>query len=159
MESGGHPHCGVCAAVDVHYLPAGGARAAAVLAADTAFARVLAEHTAVLPQVPPYQPGRFYLRELPPLRAVLENLSGLGLLVVDGYADLDPSGRPDSDLSRRPLCATVSCSWCTATRRVGGIPAAGTSPGACRGRRVASPGRNRLAATNRPPQNRCRRQR
>jgi deoxyribonuclease V len=94
MESGGHPHCGVCAAVDVHYLPAGGARAAAVLAADTAFARVLAEHTAVLPQVPPYQPGQFYLRELPPLRAVLENLSGLGLLVVDGYADLDPGGRP-----------------------------------------------------------------
>src|SRR5580693_681199 len=94
MESGGHPHCGVCAAVDVHYLPTGGARAAAVLAADTAFARVLAEHTAVLPQVPPYQPGQFYLRELPPLRAVLENLSGLGLLVADGYADLDPGGRP-----------------------------------------------------------------
>ena len=39
-------------------------------------------------------PGEFYLRELPPLRAVLEDLSGLGLLVVDGYADLDPSGRP-----------------------------------------------------------------
>jgi deoxyribonuclease V len=94
MESGGHPHCGVCAAVDVHYLSTGGARAAAVLAADTAFARVLAEHTALLPQVPPYQPGQFYLRELPPLRAVLENLSGLGLLVVDGYADLDPGGRP-----------------------------------------------------------------
>jgi deoxyribonuclease V len=94
MESGGHPRWGVCAAVDVHYLPAGGAQAAAVLAADAAFARVLAEHTAVLPQVPPYQPGQFYLRELPPLRAVLENLSGLGLLVVDGYADLDPGGRP-----------------------------------------------------------------
>jgi len=28
------------------------------------------------------------------LRAVLEDLSGLGLLVVDGYADLDPGGRP-----------------------------------------------------------------
>jgi deoxyribonuclease V len=26
--------------------------------------------------------------------AVLDDLSGLGLLVVDGYADLDPSGRP-----------------------------------------------------------------
>jgi hypothetical protein len=26
--------------------------------------------------------------------AVLEDLSGLGLLVVDGYADLDPGGRP-----------------------------------------------------------------
>ena len=41
-----------------------------------------------------YRPGEFYLRELPPLRAVLEDLTGLGLLVVDGYADLDPSGRP-----------------------------------------------------------------
>ena len=44
--------------------------------------------------MPPYRPGEFSLRELPPLRAVLGGLSGLGLLVVDGYADLDPSGRP-----------------------------------------------------------------
>jgi deoxyribonuclease V len=41
-----------------------------------------------------YRPGEFYLRELPPLRAVLDGLSGLGLLVVDGYADLGPGGRP-----------------------------------------------------------------
>ena len=94
METGGRLEFGVCAAMDVHYLSTGGARAAAVLAADAAFAHVLAERTAVLPRVPPYRPGEFYLRELPPLRAVLEDLSGLGLLVVDGYADLDPSGRP-----------------------------------------------------------------
>ena len=94
METGGRLEFGVCAAVDVHYLNTGGARAAAVLAADAAFAHVLAEHTAVLPRVPPCRPGEFYLRELPPLRAVLEDLSGLGRLVVDGYADLDPSGRP-----------------------------------------------------------------
>jgi deoxyribonuclease V len=36
----------------------------------------------------------FYLRELPPLHAVLDDLSGLGLLAVDGYADLDPGCRP-----------------------------------------------------------------
>ena len=94
MQAGGRPDFGVCAAVDVHYLSTGGARAAAVLAADAAFARVLAERTAVLPQALPYRPGQFYLRELPPLRAVLDDLSGLGLLVVDGYADLDPDGRP-----------------------------------------------------------------
>jgi deoxyribonuclease V len=94
METGGRLDCGVCAAVDVHYLSTGGARAAAVLAADAAFAHVLAERTAVVTRVPPYRPGEFYLRELPPLRAVLEDLSGLGLLVVDGYADLDPGGRP-----------------------------------------------------------------
>jgi len=93
MEAGGCPD-GVCAAVDVHYLRTGGARAAAVLAADATFAHVLAARTAVLPQVLPYRPGEFYLRELAPLRAVLDELSGLGLLVVDGYADLDPSGRP-----------------------------------------------------------------
>jgi len=94
METGGCRDCGVCAAVDVHYPSTGGARAAAVVAADAAFAHVLAERTAVLPQVLPYRPGEFYLRELPPLRAVLDDLSGLGLLVVDGYADLDPDGRP-----------------------------------------------------------------
>jgi deoxyribonuclease V len=94
METGGRLDCGVCAAVDVHYLSTGGARAAAVLAADAAFTHVLAERTAVVTRVPPYRPGEFYLRELPPVRAVLEDLSGLGLLVVDGYADLDPGGRP-----------------------------------------------------------------
>jgi len=56
---------------------------------------VLAERTTVIPRVPPCRPGEFYLRELPPLRAILDGLSGLaGLLVVDGYADLDPAGRP-----------------------------------------------------------------
>ena len=94
METGGRPDGGLCAAVDVHYLRTGGARAAAVLAADAVFGHVLAERTAVLPRVAPYRPGEFYLRELPPLRAVLDGLSGLGLLVIDGYADLDPSGRP-----------------------------------------------------------------
>jgi deoxyribonuclease V len=93
METGRRQD-GICAAVDVHYPRNGGARAAAVLAADAAFAHVLAERTAVLPRVPPYRPGEFYLRELPPIRAVLDDLSELGLLVVDGYVDLDPSGRP-----------------------------------------------------------------
>ena len=94
METGRRPDYGVCAAVDVHYLSTGGARAAAVLAADATFAHVLAERTAVVPPVPPCRPGEFYLRELSPLRAVLDDLSELGLLVVDGYADLDPGGRP-----------------------------------------------------------------
>jgi deoxyribonuclease V len=65
-----------------------------VVAADAAFAHVLAERTAVVPEVERYRPGEFYRRELPPLRAVLVGLAGLGLLVVDGYADLDPGGRP-----------------------------------------------------------------
>ncbi len=80
--------------MDVHYLRTGGTRAAAVLATGAAFAHVLAERTAVVLRVRPYQPREFYLRELPPIRAVLDDLSELGLLVVDGYADLDPGGRP-----------------------------------------------------------------
>jgi deoxyribonuclease V len=86
---------GLFAAADVHYLGSGGARAAAVVAADEVFTHVLAEYTALTSEVlPPYQPGEFYLRELPPLRAVLRGIPGLGMLVVDGYADLDPRGRP-----------------------------------------------------------------
>jgi deoxyribonuclease V len=85
---------GLCAAADVHYLRPGGARAAAVVAADAAFSQVLAERTAVVPQVTPYRPGEFYQRELPPLHAVLDGIGGLELLVVDGYVDLDPGGRP-----------------------------------------------------------------
>jgi deoxyribonuclease V len=84
----------VCAAVDVHYLSSGGARAAAVVAGDAAFADVLAERTAAVADVMAYRPGAFVVRELPPLRAVLDGVRGLRLLVIDGYADLDPAGRP-----------------------------------------------------------------
>lgn len=86
----------VCAAVDVHYMDAC-ARAAAVTASDPSFARVLQERTVVVPQAPPYRPGEFYLRELLPIRTVLGELGDQerrGLIVVDGYVDLDPDGRP-----------------------------------------------------------------
>lgn len=83
------------AATDVQYLPGGGARAAVVLASDAAFSAIVAEQTAVVPEVAPYQPGEFFRRELPPLRAVLAGvLSTVELLVIDGYVDLDPSGKP-----------------------------------------------------------------
>ncbi len=42
----------------------------------------------------PYVPGNFFVRELPCLRAVLAGIARLDLLIVDGYVDLDPSGRP-----------------------------------------------------------------
>jgi len=82
------------AAVDVHYPAAGGARAALVLAGDRAFGEILAEQTAFVPEVAPYRPGKFVERELPPLRAVLAGVTGIELLVIDGYVDLDPDGRP-----------------------------------------------------------------
>jgi deoxyribonuclease V len=87
-------HPGLVAAVDVHYPAPGGARAAAVLAADASFERVVAERVATLRDVLPYRPGKFYLRELPPLRALLASMDPPRLVVVDGYADLDPDGRP-----------------------------------------------------------------
>ena len=93
MDTGGPPDCGLRAAVDVHDLSTGGARAAAVLAADATFAHVLAGRTAAVPRAAPYQPGEFYLRELPRCAAP-DGLNGLGLLVTDGNADLDPDARP-----------------------------------------------------------------
>ena len=76
------------------------------LAADAAFAHALAEAHRGGARVPPYRPGEFYLRELPPLRAVLDDLSELGLLVVDGYADLDPGGCPAWVRTRTPSSAS-----------------------------------------------------
>jgi deoxyribonuclease V len=94
VETGTHPSGHPLVAADVHYLTSGGTRAAAVVAADAAFSCLTADRIAVVPDVEPYQPGRFYLREVPPLRAVLEGLAEMNLLIIDGYADLDPGGRP-----------------------------------------------------------------
>jgi deoxyribonuclease V len=88
------PGGAVFVAADVHYLASGAALAAAVVAADAVFSRLVAERTAMVPEVLPYRPGRFYVRELPPLRAVLDGLREMALLVIDGYADLDPEGSP-----------------------------------------------------------------
>lgn len=94
MDTSRNAGAHVFVAADVHYLASGGARAAAVVAGDAGFARLVQERTALVPEVAPYRPGELYLRELPPLHAVLDNLDQMGLLIVDGYADLDPAGRP-----------------------------------------------------------------
>jgi deoxyribonuclease V len=81
-------------AVDVHYPDSGGGRAALVLADDPGFGTLVAEHVTWLETVAPYQPGSFYTRELPAIEAVLAGAGPLRLLIVDGYCDLDPDGRP-----------------------------------------------------------------
>jgi deoxyribonuclease V len=81
-------------AVDVHYLPDSAARAVAVAAGERSFSRVTRTRTAMVRAVAPYKPGKFYLRELPPLRAVIPASADLSLIVIDGYVDLDPGGRP-----------------------------------------------------------------
>ena len=88
VETGTHPGGGVFVAADVHYLASGGARAAAVVAVDAAFSRLTADRIAVVPEVEPYQPGRFYLRELPPLRSL-----AISLLRLDGHTNIAAANR------------------------------------------------------------------
>ena len=83
-----------CAAVDVYYPAAGGALAAMVVAADPSFGQLVGEHTAWLETVAPYRPGEFFARELPAVRAVLATAEPVDLLIIDGYVQLDPQGRP-----------------------------------------------------------------
>ena len=81
--------------VDVHYdEDGGGATAALVVYGDRTFASVVAEHVARVEDIEPYEPGALFRRELPGIRAVLALDGPLDLLVVDGYATLDPQGRP-----------------------------------------------------------------
>jgi deoxyribonuclease V len=87
------PGRAVCAAVDVHYPSSGGARAALVLADSARFATIVEERVCWLPEVAAYEPGGFFARELPPVRAVLADTGNLALVVIDGYVDLDPHGR------------------------------------------------------------------
>ena len=65
-----------------------------VAARDRRFSQVVRTQTAIVSAVDPYRPGEFYRRELPPLRAVIPSAGELSLIVVDGYVDLDPDGRP-----------------------------------------------------------------
>jgi deoxyribonuclease V len=81
-------------AVDVHYDNEGGAAAALIVCSDFAFTTVVAECVASLSRVSPYEPGALFKRELPCITAVLGLTESVDLLVVDGYAALDPNGRP-----------------------------------------------------------------
>ena len=123
MVTGTHCGEGVFVAADVHYLASGGARAAAVVAADAVFSCLTGDRVAVVPEAEPYQPGRFYLRELPPLRAVLDGVGQMALLVVDGYADLDPDGRPGLGARAReefgvPVIGVAKSGFRTATHAI-----------------------------------------
>jgi deoxyribonuclease V len=84
----------VIACVDVHYeaSPAGGerARGAVVTIASLGDAEPHARRVALVPQVEPYEPGAFYRRELPCIRAALAMLDAMPeVVIVDGHAWLD----------------------------------------------------------------------
>ena len=123
MDTGRCPGEGVYVAADVHYLASGGARAAAVVAADAAFSRLVADRIQLVPEVEPYRPGQFYLRELPALRAVLNDLAGMVMLIIDGYADLDPDARPGLGARAReefgvPVIGVAKSPFRTATHAI-----------------------------------------
>ncbi len=114
--------------MDVHYPASGGARAACVATREATFARIVVQQVASVPEVQPYTPGEFSLRELPPLRAVLEAImSGgaerLAMIIVDGYVDLDPDGRPGlgsrvHDEFGVPVIGVAKTAFATATHAV-----------------------------------------
>jgi deoxyribonuclease V len=82
------------AIVDVQYR-GGGASAACVVAAAWGDATAIEERTAQLATVAPYQPGRFFERELPCILAVLARVErALAAIVIDGYVELDAQGTP-----------------------------------------------------------------
>jgi len=82
------------AAIDVGY-SGDGALAAAVLFSGWEQAEAEGVWTAQIGQVASYEPGQFYLRELPCILAVLQKLGSLPeLILVDGYVWLDEQWRP-----------------------------------------------------------------
>ncbi len=71
------------------------ARAAAVLAEHWQACAASHQQIVDLPEVAPYEPGAFYLRELPCLLALIQALPQTpSLLVIDGYVWLDAQFRP-----------------------------------------------------------------
>jgi deoxyribonuclease V len=92
--NGGAPGRGAFAAVDVHYLGPAGARAALVTALDARFTELAGTATILVAEAEQYRPGEFYMRELPAILAVCRHAGPFALIVVDGYVDLDPAGRP-----------------------------------------------------------------
>jgi deoxyribonuclease V len=110
-------------AVDVHYPDSGGARAALAVYRDATLATLDGQFVAELDEVAPYRPGNFYERELPAIRAVLSTAEPVDLLVVDGYVDLDPDGRPGLGAHvhaelRRPVVGVAKTLFRSATHAV-----------------------------------------
>lgn len=81
------------ACVDVHYRDPG-AVAAGLWFDHWSASTGTAEITLPIAQVAPYQPGQFYLRELPCLVAVLEQGPAAEVVVIDGFVWLGDERRP-----------------------------------------------------------------
>ena len=120
-------------AVDVHYNDLGGAKAALVVCRALTFSSVESEHVADISRTAPYEPGALFKRELPCIRAVLDLGPRLELLVIDGYATLDPQGRPGlgahaADAIGVPVIGVAKTPFRTATHAAEVIRGAATRP-------------------------------
>lgn len=120
-------------AVDVHYDDLGGARAALVTCYELTYSAVESEHVADIAQVKPYEPGALFERELPCIRAVLDLGPSLDLLIIDGYASLDPQGRPGlgihaSEAIGIPVIGVAKTPFRTATHAAEVIRGVATRP-------------------------------
>ena len=81
------------ACIDVGYSETE-ARAACVVIGNWGDSQSTSEHIATIRDVQDYQPGEFYLRELPCIEAVLAKLDHApSFIVVDGYVWLDDQDR------------------------------------------------------------------
>ena len=82
------------AAFDVHYTSTT-AYAAAIVFPTWDSATPVTRHTAATSPVGEYEPGKFYMRELPPLLKVIRQLSGdVHTYVIDGYCHLSTDLKP-----------------------------------------------------------------
>ncbi|HET9653910.1 MAG TPA: endonuclease V [Kineosporiaceae bacterium] len=122
-----------CAATDVYYPADGGAVAAVVICSDARYEAVTSQRTVLLAEVEAYRPGEFFRRELPALRAVLAGTGPLDLLIVDGYVDLDPDGRPGLGAHAHaefavPVIGVAKTAFATATHAVPVHRGQGTRP-------------------------------
>ena len=88
------------AALDAHYDEATLiGTGAAVVFQNWSDAAPLANYTAAVSDIQPYEPGEFFKRELPCLLAVLEKVQEpLDLLIVDGYVSLGDRRNKDARL-------------------------------------------------------------
>ncbi|GIF64247.1 endonuclease V [Asanoa ishikariensis] len=120
-------------AVDAHYPDEGGAHAALVVATEPRFATLVEELSARVDTVPAYKPGFFFERELPAIRAVLATTAPVDVLVVDGYVDLDPDGRPGLGArvhaeTGRPVVGVAKTAFRSATHAVPVVRGSGARP-------------------------------
>lgn len=85
---------GLISCLDVYYTEEK-ADAAAVVLADWQAGSPLSRYTATVKGVAQYEPGRFYLRELLPIQAVIAKIvEPIDVYVIDGYCHLSPDHTP-----------------------------------------------------------------